>query len=58
MGVKKFFYYTNCLFDDTEVVLGTLSASLKSSQTETKTSNQSARPASTGAGFSERQLHM
>jgi hypothetical protein len=58
MGVEGLLNFTNCLFSDNDVVLGTLSVSYKCSQTVIQTSIQFATPASISAGFSERQLHM
>ncbi len=37
MGVEGLSYFTNCLFSDIEVVLGTLSTSYKCSQMVIKT---------------------
>ncbi len=58
MGVGGLLKFTNCLYTDNDVVLGTLYASYKCSQTVIQTSIKFATPASISAGFSERQLHM
>jgi hypothetical protein len=58
MGVEGLLYYTNCLFSNIKVVLGTLSASYNCNQMVLKTSIQVAMPASIGEEFSEHQLHI
>ncbi len=57
-GVSSLLILPNCLHSGTGEVQDTVSASYKCSQIVIKTSIQLGKPASIGAGFSERQLHM